>query len=79
MIIETILFALTLMLVGFGMFIGYVVGRERGRRQANDEMRGAGPRSRLALRAVHDTPAASSQRSGNSASLRIVEPGTTLA
>ncbi len=80
MIIETILFALTLLLVGFGMFIGFVIGREYGRRQANDEqLRGAGPRRRLALRAVHDSPAAGSQRPGNSATLRVVEPGTTLA
>jgi hypothetical protein len=79
MIIETILFALTLMLIGFGMFIGFVVGREVGRRQANDEQtRGSGPR-RLALRAVHEAPADGSQRPRNPALLRVVGPGTTLA
>jgi hypothetical protein len=80
MIIETILFALTLMLIGFGMFIGFVVGREYGRRQVHDEQRrGSGPRRRLALRTVHEAPAAGSQRPRNPAALRVVEPGTTLA
>ncbi len=80
MIIETILFALTLMLIGFGMFIGFVVGREHGRRQARDELnRGSGPRGRLALRAVHEADAADSQPPRNPATLRRIESGTALA